>query len=134
MALPAVQPPRLTLDEAIAEAHRRAMTTPPPEMAGWMQDVFGRGVTALVSGVNDAVTVSRWAAGTRPPPEHLTRLRTAFHIATLIAIVDSPQTARAWFMGMNPELDQHSAVIILADEPERASEVMGAALYFLAHG
>lgn len=131
MALPAVQPRRLTLDEAIAEAHRRAMTTPPLEMAGWMQDVFGRGVTALVSGANDSVTVSRWAAGTPPRPEHLTRLRTAFHIATLIAIIDSPQTARAWFMGMNPDLGDRSAVIILTDEPERAPEVMSAARSFL---
>lgn len=131
MALPAVQKEILTAEDAIAEADRRAATATAPEMVGWMQDVFGRGMTALVSGADDVLTVSRWTVGTPPPPENLARLRTAYHIATLIAIVDSPQTARAWFMGMNPDLEDRAAAIILADEPERALEVMLAARSFL---
>lgn len=134
MALPASKAPTLTPEEVIAEAHRRAVTATPMEIARWMQDVFGRNLTALVSGVDNPATVTRWTQGTKPHPANLVRLRTAYQIASLIVLIDDRETARAWFMGMNPELDHRSPALVLADEPERAREVMGAAHYFLAHG
>ena len=134
MALPAVQPKHLTTEEVIVEAHRRAVTTSPAEIAKWMQAVFGRNLTALMSGVDNPTTITRWTRGTKPHPAHLARLRTAFQIASLIEIIDDRETAQAWFMGMNPILDHHAPASVLANEPETAHRVMGAAHFFLAHG
>lgn len=59
-------------------------------------------------------------------------LRAAFQVFQLIQTVDAPHTVRAWFMGMNPQLDDVSPAEALADGDHRA--VMAAARAFTTGG
>jgi hypothetical protein len=118
----------------IAQAHQRAVTTTPTEMASRMQDLFGQNLTALVCGLDNPKTVGKWAHGQMPHASNLTRLRNAFQIATLLELAESRQTAQAWFMGLNPDLGDRAPALVLADDPDDAPRVMRAARAFLAHG
>ena len=51
-------------------------------------------------------------------------------VVQLLLQVDSAETVRAWFSGMNPDLDDRPPATVLADEPGR---VLQAARAFLAH-
>lgn len=126
--------PRPDAAHAIAEAHQRTVAASPAEMAGYLQELFGQSLTALVAGVDNPKTVGKWARGQVPHPGNLLRMRNAFQIATLLELAASRQTARSWFMGMNPLLDDRAPALVLADEHETAPLVMRAARGFLAHG
>ena len=65
------------------------------------------------------------------------RLRAAFQIAELLIQSESPQTVRAWFMGMNPQLDDRSPALVLAAEGNdqvQVRDVLHAARAFLVEG
>lgn len=137
MASPTLSPDLATQNAAtmaIAKAHQQAVTATPAEIASRMQDLFGQNLTALVCGIDNPKTVGKWAQGQIPHPNNLARLRNAFQIAALLELAESRQTAQAWFMGMNPLLGDRAPALVLADEPEAASDVMRAARAFLAHG
>jgi hypothetical protein len=73
-----------------------------------LQETLSRRLTAYLAGVGDGKTVSRWANGeVTEIRDHETeqRLRTAYEIAQLLLLVDAPQTVKAWFIGLSPELD-----------------------------
>lgn len=118
----------------IEEAHRRAVATGLSEVAAEMIDVFGQNLTALMAGVENRRTVGRWLRGQEPHPANLVRLRAAYQIATLLELATSRQTVLAWFMGMNPYLEDRAPALVLADAPDEAPRVMQAARSFLAHG
>lgn len=121
--------------EAVYEAQRRLVTTSPAAMAGRLQELFGQRITAVMTGVDDPKTVGRWVRGQQPQPAHYDRLQAAFHVVSLLEIAESAQVARAWFLGMNPDLDDQSPASVLADDPtEGGRRIMRAAHSFLAHG
>lgn len=96
---------------SVQHAHREATTASIGAIAGFLQELLSRRLTAYISGVKDAKTVTRWASGEITEirsPEVEQRLRGAYEIATLLLQAESAQTARAWFIGMNPELDDVS--------------------------
>ena len=140
MALPIQRPEHdaaLTAHDparVVHEAHLRAVSTPAPDMARYLQALFGQPMTALVAGIENPKTVGRWARGQTPHPANLARIRNAFQIATLLESATSRQTVQSWFMGMNPHLDDRAPALVLADEPDAAPRVMQAARAFLAHG
>jgi hypothetical protein len=97
-----------------------------------LQDVLGQRLVAVIAGVRDAKAVGKWARGERAPhPEAEQRLRQAFQIAQLLLQHESAETIRAWFMGMNPDLDDRAPALVLAENPQH---VLQAARVFLAHG
>ncbi len=59
------------------------------------------------------------------------RLRQAYQIVRLLMERESAETVRAWFVGMNPDLDDQAPVLVLPEEPVR---VLQAARSFLAQG
>ena len=76
-------------------------------MAGRLQELLTRRLTAYIAGVDSAKTVTRWVSGEitsirNHATEH--RLRTAYEIVLLLLGQDSPEIVRAWFIGLNPEL------------------------------
>jgi hypothetical protein len=86
----------------------------------------------MIAGVRDAHAVGDWARGTRKPhPKAEERLRNAYQVAKLLECEESRETIRAWFVGMNPERDDHPPALMIAEEPVR---VLQAARSFLAHG
>ena len=97
--------------QVLEQAHRQAVMTPVGDVASFLQDLLGRRLVAyVVAGVKDAKTVSRWASGevgsVRQESEE--RLRTAYEVAQLLVRFDSPRIVKAWFIGLNPQLDDAS--------------------------
>lgn len=121
------------LRDALTEAHRTRVESSPKDKAAYLQDVLGQRLVAHIVGVSDARTVGRWAKGeTEPRPEAEQKLSDAYHIFRLLLTQESPHTVRAWFVGLNPQLDDESpAEAILAG---RSRDVLVAAKAFLAGG
>lgn len=119
----------VTAEQAV---HGLATRLELPALVRSLQDVLGQRLVALVAGVSDAKAVGKWARGERAPhPDAERRLRHAFQAAQLLLQVESAETVRAWFVGLNPELDDHPPAEVLADDP---AGVLRAARVFLAHG
>lgn len=112
-------------------AHRSAATGSTRDIARFLVDNLGAALTAHIAGV-DRRTVTRWADGSPARAEGEKNLRAAFQVFQLIQTVDAPHTVRAWFMGMNPQLEDLSPAEALADGLHR--EVMAAARAFVAGG
>lgn len=120
------------LDE---QAHERTVRASVAEMATFLQGLVGQQLTAIVAGIDDPKAVGKWARGERAPRgEAERRLRAAFQVATLLALGESEQTARAWLMGMNPLLSDRAPAVVFAEDAEGGARVMRAARAFLAHG
>jgi hypothetical protein len=112
--------------------HREAIRSDTAAIAAAMQQLLGQQLTAVIAGVADARAVGDWARGNRKPhPKAEERLRNGYQIATLLAGVDPVDVVRAWFVGMNPELDDRPPALVLAEDPVR---VMNAARVFVDHG
>jgi hypothetical protein len=81
----------------------------------------------------DPVTVDRWVAGaTQPRLDNEKRIRATYQVYELLKPVETSPTIRAWFMGMNPQLDDRSPADSIADGDLRA--VLAAARAFRAGG
>ncbi len=119
----------------LREAHDRTVRASTAQMAAFLQDLVGQQLTALMTGVADPKAVGKWARGERTPRGDVARrLRDAYHVATLLTLGESDQTARAWLMGMNPLLGDRSPAAVFAGEPDGGLRAMRAARAFLAHG
>lgn len=100
------------------------------QIAAFLRENLGTSLLALTAGVA-AETVGRWVSGQRrPQPTHEQRVRDTYTIFRMICEVDAAATARAWFMGMNPQLDDLSPAEAIRDGKHR--EVMAAARAFIA--
>ena len=121
--------------DPITQVHRQAVAAPLTEVAGLLQEVLSRRLTAFIAGVKDGKTVSRWANGeVTEIREHETeqRLRMAYEIAQLLLLHDSPQTVKAWFIGLNPQLDDRSPAEVIREGQLR--EALAAARAFVVGG
>jgi len=103
-----------------------------PALVRTLQEVLGQRMVAVIAGVSDVKAVGKWARGERTPhPDADRRLRDAFQITQLLLQNESASTVRAWFTGMNPDLDDQSPALML---PEHPQDVLLAARNFLANG
>lgn len=119
----------VTVEQA---AHSLATRLDLPVVVRSLQDVLGQRLVAVIAGVSDVKAVGKWARGERTPhPEAERRLRHAFQITQLLLQHESAETIRAWFTGMNPDLDDQAPALMLAEHPQ---EVLLAARNFLANG
>jgi hypothetical protein len=119
--------------EASAEAHRTTVESTIADIAAFLQEVFGQRLVAYMAGVAEERTVGRWASGeTSPRPASEERLRTAYQIFRLLNTEEGPHTVRAWFVGLNPQLDDESPAAAIRED--RARDVLVAARAFLAGG
>lgn len=115
------------------EAHRQTVETGIDDAVRFLQEVFGQKLVAYMAGVADTKTVGRWTSGEQHPRSGAeTRLRAAFQVFQLLQSVDSPHTVRAWFVGMNPQLDDLSPARAIRDG--QTQEVMVAARAYMAGG
>ena len=118
----------------VEQAHREAVRASLSDVADFLQDLLGRRLVAYVAGVKDAKTVSRWAKGEVGEArwESERRLRTAYEIAQLLVRFDSSRVVKAWFIGLNPQLDDESPAEAIREG--RLKEAMNAARAFVAGG
>jgi hypothetical protein len=120
------------LQDLSAQAHHEATVKTVPVMATQLQASLGQRTVAYMLGMGDPKALGRWARGERAP--HLgseQRLRGAYQIFRLLALADAEETARAWFIGMNPHLGDRAPFAILGEEPEHAAKVLAAAKAFV---
>ena len=113
------------------QAHRQAMTVPINELAASLQELLSRRMTTQIAGVKDGKTITRWASGEITEIRDIEveqRLRTAYEIAQLLLVAESPQTVKAWFLGLNPLLSDTSPIEALS--AGQLKETIGAARAF----
>lgn len=106
-------------------AHQRAVESELTSAVKSLVETLGKALVAVI--VNrDVRTISRWVAGHGPNgDDEQRRVIDTLQIVELLLSGDSPTTVRAWFMGMNPQLDDDNPAEVLAQG--RAREVMAAA-------
>jgi len=113
-------------------AHRNSVQVSISDIASFLTENLGPKLTALIAGV-DAKTISRWAGLSQAPREEAEkRLRSAFMVFQMLQNVEANPTVRAWFIGMNPQLDDASPAEALSDG--HFKEVLAAARAFMAGG
>ena len=90
-----------------------------------LQEVLGRDVVAIITGKTPR-QVSRWFTGEATPPVHVQRiLCDTFRVVKLLAEVDPDEVVRAWFIGMNTQLNDAAPAEVIAEG--RVRDVMAAA-------
>ena len=115
------------------QAHRKTIESSFSDVAGYLQEVLGQKLVAHIAGVKDPRTVGRWILGEREPrsaPEQ--RVRFAYQVFQLLLTEEAPQTVRAWFIGLNPQLGDESPAESIRTDQFR--DVMSAAKAFLSGG
>jgi len=129
MAMTTPQPPGLN-------AHAQALRMDTATLIVGLRALLGTKLVAYLGGALNAGAVGEWAKGTRTvqnaADEHC--LRVAYEAAVLLVERDSPETAQAWFQGLNPELGDHSpARQLRGGDPEDVDcRVLSAARAFAA--
>jgi hypothetical protein len=118
-------------------AHVRAVRSSFPEVVATLREILGLKLSAYLGSVRETRAVNEWAEGVREPSGLVQRrMRLAFQVAEAIAEVDGPEVARAWFQGLNPQLDDRSPARLLreGDIDEVGPEVIAAERAFLVGG
>lgn len=104
-------------------------------VAQQLEELLGAKLVAYMAGVTEARAVRQWGRGEREPRAEVTaRLRIALRVALMIAAIDGPGVAQAWFQGLNPQLDERSPARLLREGnlEEVGPDVLGAAQAFVA--
>jgi hypothetical protein len=110
-------------------AHARSVELAIADVAAGLQEQLGQTLLSVIA-ERDTRTVARWVNGKGQPPQASEqRLRDAFHVMEVLSSKESAAVARAWFMGMNPQLNDETPAEVLADG--RAREVLAAARAFI---
>jgi hypothetical protein len=115
------------------DAHQKAVAFEVADVARYLQDALGQKLVAYMAGVTDPKRVGRWAQGGQAPrAESERRLRAAFQIFHLLLSEESAHVTRAWFIGMNPQLDDDSPADAIREG--RLKEALAAAKAFISGG
>jgi hypothetical protein len=91
-----------------------AAEMPVPVLVAYLKMNLGLRTTAYLSGVDDVGLVGRWGQGDVLPDElPMQRLRSAYRATRCLVEAYDAQTARSWFMGMNPGFDDEAPARVL---------------------
>lgn len=113
-------------------AHKAAVESPSTVIVARLQEALGRDVVAVITGKNSR-QVSRWVSGdAKPPMKEQQLLRDTFQVVQLLSEVDPDDVVRAWFIGMNPQLEDAAPAEVIASG--RVRDVMAAARAFVNAG
>lgn len=114
-------------------AHRNTVEIELTSIAEFLLENLGAGLVGLLAGV-DPQTARRWArrSDRRPREDAERRLRAAYQVFQELLPHEAAATIRAWFMGMNPQLDDLSPAEALADD--RTRDTLAAARAFISGG
>ena len=113
-------------------AHKASVELASASIVARLQEALGRDVVAIITGKTPR-QVSRWVRGAAKPPLQEQRLlRDTFQVVELLAQVDPDEVVRAWFIGMNPQLEDAAPAELIAEG--RVRDVMAAARAFVNAG
>lgn len=113
------------------DAHRKTVQISTNDLVRSLTERLGTKLVAFMT-QKDRSTISRWTNGANIPLESDQRLRVAYEVFEQLEVAEDSHTVRAWFIGMNPQLDDQSPVESIRDGAFR--EVYAAARAFLAGG
>ncbi len=115
------------------EAHRRSVDYTIEDVARVLVEQLGTKLTAHVAGVSDPKAAVAWSRRERQPhPAAEQRLRSALQVFLLLQSEENAHTARAWFIGMNPQLDDEAPADALREG--RFKDVLSAATAYITGG
>jgi hypothetical protein len=118
--------------DGVVRAHTQSVQDSAAEFTAFLRDHLGAPLVALMADV-DVRTVNRWTSGEVNPRDAAERrIRAAYQVFRLLEGCESARIIRAWFMGMNPQLDDLSTIEVIADDQCR--DVMSAARAFASGG
>jgi len=121
--------PTPTTDRSTA-AHLHTTRLAISNIAETLQDVLGQKLTAYLAGLTDTKAIGEYAKGTRAPrPDVEGRLRLAYQVFQIIVDADSDHVARAWFIGLNPQLNDDTPADAIRND--RLKDVVIAARAFV---
>lgn len=87
-------------------------------IVGQLVGLLGKPLTAVVAGAEDSGIVKSWKRGTSlPSAQESARLREAYVAAQILSTSFSADVIHAWFMGVNPYLDNAAPAEMLAVDP-----------------
>ena len=113
-------------------AHRLASTLPADAIAAELQTILGPALATVALGSRDPKAIGQWARKIRRPrPAQDASLRALYQVTACLAAEEEPDVIRAWFAGMNPDLDDQSPALVMRTDP---AAVMRAAESFLRNG
>jgi hypothetical protein len=114
------------------DPHSKSVQLAIEDVAAALQEHLGQALLAVIVDKN-VRTLTRWSTGdARPPAAEEKLLRDTYQVLELVLTVEESTVARAWFMGMNPQLDDASPAEALADG--RARLVLAAARSYVDAG
>jgi hypothetical protein len=126
-------PVPVTNKEKIARAHEQSVSFNIADTARFLQDVLGQRLTAYIANIKDPRTVGTWATGQNKPRQDAEdRLRHAQMIVHLLQGDESVHVVRAWFVGLNPQLNDEPPADAIREG--RFKEALTAARAFIAGG
>ncbi|WP_240138805.1 XRE family transcriptional regulator [Streptomyces sp. MUM 178J] len=124
------------LPKSVASAERAHVATvrmSVADIARFLQDNLGQRLTARITNISDPRQVGKWASGESAPRQDAEeRLRAALQVFQLIQDAESLYTARAWLIGMNPQLEDEAPLTVISDG--RFRDVMVAARAYVDGG
>jgi len=126
-----------TLPRPDLAAHRRSVQASFAEIVAELAEILGKKLTAYIGGVKDTRVIERWSqGGIEPYRDADRRIRFAYQIAKTLSKHDSPRVVQAWFVGLNPELQDRTPIRLLkeADIEKVGPELLNAMRAFLAGG
>ena len=105
-------------------AHRRATQAPFHELVAELAKILGKKLTAYLAGVQDTRVIDRWIENKvdQPYRDAEKRIRLAYQIAKTLWDNDSERVVQAWFIGLNPVLQDRSPIRLLR-EAENAEDI-----------
>ncbi|WP_348103634.1 hypothetical protein [Lapillicoccus sp.] len=113
-------------------AHRDSVQVGDSDLVSAVVTKLGTRLVCFVV-AKDKSTITRWRNGqSAVPDESSKRLRLVYQIFRLLEGSESDHTIRAWFIGMNPQLDDDSPLETI--EAGRYKDALIAARAFLAGG
>ena len=126
----------LTTSRPDLDAHRKATSADFQTVVRELVGILGRKLTAYAADVKDARALDRWMQSATPQKDVERRLRLTYQIAAMLADFDPPPVVQAWFIGLNPELNDAVPITVLreGDIESDGRKVLGAAKAFIAGG
>ena len=118
--------------EVAVSSHAETTRLDIHELVRRLNSHLGATIVAALAGVRDSKLPYRWAKpdGPTPNPETEERLRAAHRTWLMLADAESDHTARSWFIGANPLLDEVAPFMALREG--ESQKVLRAAEAFIS--
>jgi thymidylate kinase len=121
-----------TRSAAEDSSHKRSVELRLEDIVAFLQREIGPNLTAYIAGKSPN-TVARWSRSEQKAGDkEERRLRETYRIYQLITEADSNHVARAWLMGLNPQLDDQAPADVLRED--RLRDALVAAKAFRVGG